>query len=527
MNVIGILLICDFFFGFTPRAQADILSCCLCKVAKGEQTANFCVNVTPSSSCQQASSDLVTIYKDNSFTADCQSLDTSGCIIMSSGNTSAQCPFKPATHTSTSKTDINKKYLDTVINNLNAKAQPRAASNDASSASSTGTQSASSTGMQLNVPIPGVDFPDDLQIANDYIIIPYIAIYIAGIQKYAMGLAIVAAAIMLVWGGFKYLLSATGAKIQDARETVKDALLGLVLVLGCVVVLANLNPDTTSLTVLKIPYVKPDYYTTPVAPMNATPGNATKSNESAIVEGAKMANADPCNILAFCEHETGLRQIWNGWPLNPKEKSFSWGACSADAKYLRDGSQADVKMRAAFPNEWPALGTDLPIPAGRNASYEFMPIKAELLINNPKMDGYVIGLEMGKSTIKATADAGIGSANIARWRAANDCFPDKDLTLAEAAVIGADEAIVAYCIPVAAAGGAGCPNDNQNCSPAEPDKVNTITKGYKIETNGVIHGVCASTGAQCFTIWTYDHVRYAIRSYQRFNSKYHCTSASK
>jgi len=519
IKVFGLLSICAFFFGFTPSAQAELFSCCLCHISKADQSADFCLNVTPVSSCPQASADLATIYNDKTFTADCQPLDANQCVKISSGNPSAHCPFDPATHSSVAKTDINKAYINTAFKNLSAQAQQAPASSH--------YLPASSTNIKLNVPIPGVSFPTNLYVENQVLYIPYLAIYLSEFQKYLIGIGIVAAAIMVLFGGFKYLISATGANIQDAKELVKDALIGLALILGCYVILANVNPNTTGLAVLKVPYIQPDFYTTPTAPMNAVAGNATHSNEDAIVEGAKLAGADPCNILALCEHETGLRQIWDGWPKNQKEASFMWGACSASAQLLGDGKQFDVSMRKAFPSEWPALGTDLPIPKGQGPSYKYMPVKAELMINNSKMDGYLIGLQMKSATIKTTADIGIGSANIDRWRLANGCTPAKNFTFAEASTMGVEAAIAASCLPDAAAGGEGCPNDNQNCSPVDYDKVNTITKGYKIETNGTIHGVCASTNKQCFTIWTKEHVRYAIKSYQRFDSKYHCTTAGK
>ena len=108
------------------------------------------------------------------------------------------------------------------------------------------------TAPELGVAIPGISFPKQLSVVNNKIQVSYLAIYLAGFQKYLIGIGIVAAAIMLVWGGFKYLLSSTGAKISDARETIKDALMGMVLVLGAVVILLNVNPDTTKPSVIQV-----------------------------------------------------------------------------------------------------------------------------------------------------------------------------------------------------------------------------------------------------------------------------------
>ncbi len=379
----------------------------------------------------------------------------------------------------------------------------------------------------LNISIPGLSFTP-AYISNNKVVVPYLAQYIIAFQKLLMGLGLVAAALMIVYGGFLYIVSATGAKVTAGKKYIIDALVGVAIIAGSYVILINLNPSTVRMDALQLNYVEPIYDTTPTAPMdNVSPGQGQKSNEQAIIEGAKMAKADPCNVLALCQHETGLRQIWNGWTGtnsgNPKENSFSWGACSADAKFLRDGSVYDQKMRTAFPNEWPPLGKDLPIAKGESAHYENMPEKAELMINNPRMDGYLIGLQMGAATINSVANIGIGSANIKRWRDANDCSGARDITLATAASMGIEAAINAACLPVAAAGGKGCPQDKQNCSPVDDSKLSSITKGYKIETSGTIHGKCLSTGEQCFTIFTQDHVRYSIKTYQTFDAKYHCS----
>lgn len=58
------------------------------------------------------------------------------------------------------------------------------------------------------------------------------------------GLALVAAAVMFVWGGFKYMVSAAGAEISSAKTTMIDALVGMCLALGAYAILSNVNPAT-------------------------------------------------------------------------------------------------------------------------------------------------------------------------------------------------------------------------------------------------------------------------------------------
>jgi hypothetical protein len=60
-----------------------------------------------------------------------------------------------------------------------------------------------------------------------------------------------AAFVMLVWGGITWMSSAgSPTAISDAKERIKSALLGLLLVLASFLILQVVNPE---LTVLKIP----------------------------------------------------------------------------------------------------------------------------------------------------------------------------------------------------------------------------------------------------------------------------------
>lgn len=72
-------------------------------------------------------------------------------------------------------------------------------------------------------------------------------IFTAGIS-----FALIAAAIMFVFGAFKYMVSAVGAQISRAKETMIDALIGMVLALTSYVILANVAPNTLNMNAFKI-----------------------------------------------------------------------------------------------------------------------------------------------------------------------------------------------------------------------------------------------------------------------------------
>jgi hypothetical protein len=110
----------------------------------------------------------------------------------------------------------------------------------------------------LNIAIPGLVFSSQVVEKQGYLEIPFFAQYVSAIYKFLIVIAAVAAAVMIVYGGFLYIVAATGAKVRQGREIIVDACIGLVLVLGAYVILNTINPDTLKLNALKIALVKPD-----------------------------------------------------------------------------------------------------------------------------------------------------------------------------------------------------------------------------------------------------------------------------
>lgn len=380
--------------------------------------------------------------------------------------------------------------------------------------------------VKLNISIPGLTLYDAYNDEEE-VIVPALAQYIQALQTILIGIGVIAAALMVMYGGFLYIISGTGAKVREGQQIIKDALIGLVIILGSAVILNNINPNTANLSALHLYRVNDNYYTYPVASRAGVTGPATKADELEIFEGAKMAGADPCHVLSFCQHETGLRMIWNGWPRHPQEKAFSLGACSGDLHFVTNGSPLDLRLRKAFPGVWPEISSDSSLSYNERI-VENMPEKAQVLLTNPRVNGFLAAISIGRSSILSEAGAGVGSANIDRWRKLN-CpeGPYQNPTIAQASAMGFVAAFSAACLPDAAAGGAGCPKDKHNCSPLYPDKINTPTKGYEISPSGTIYGQCASTGARCWTIWTRDQVYATVKNYKVFDAKYHCSSGGR
>ncbi len=104
--------------------------------------------------------------------------------------------------------------------------------------------------------------------------------YFSGLYKLSMGLALVLAMFQLSRGGFEYLTTDAFAKKTDARETIKNALFGLVLILISFLLLKTINPDLINVQ-LKIPK-------TPVSPPTSV--SATPSTGGRVVAGNGVFN---------------------------------------------------------------------------------------------------------------------------------------------------------------------------------------------------------------------------------------------
>lgn len=112
---------------------------------------------------------------------------------------------------------------------------------------------------KLDIAIPGLNLASHPVVRNQgKVSIPWIGAYFAGVYRYLISVSLVAAALMVVYGGFKYILGATMGDVQSGKETISSALAGLVLVLCAYTVLAAINPATLSPKGLEIEVARKD-----------------------------------------------------------------------------------------------------------------------------------------------------------------------------------------------------------------------------------------------------------------------------
>jgi hypothetical protein len=110
---------------------------------------------------------------------------------------------------------------------------------------------------KLGVPIPDLQLGSVLAPKTGMMEIPFLAQYIAGVARYLMGISVIAAAIMIVYGGFLYIVGSTGIQVQQGKGIIVDAIVGLLLLLGSYTILQTINPELLTLKSLNVPTIKP------------------------------------------------------------------------------------------------------------------------------------------------------------------------------------------------------------------------------------------------------------------------------
>ncbi len=83
-----------------------------------------------------------------------------------------------------------------------------------------------------------------------------IAEYINEGYKFGVGVVLIVAIVMVVWGGFRYLIGSSIGDVARGKEIIRDAIVGMLIVLGAYTILQILNPATTNLSTPALDAVK-------------------------------------------------------------------------------------------------------------------------------------------------------------------------------------------------------------------------------------------------------------------------------
>lgn len=104
---------------------------------------------------------------------------------------------------------------------------------------------------ELAVPIPGVTFTPPIDDGDD-IVVPFLAQYISGIYRYLLGICTLVAIIVVIVGGFQYLLGQTTGSAQTGLTMIKDAVAGLIVLYASYLILWTVNPKLVNLQPIRL-----------------------------------------------------------------------------------------------------------------------------------------------------------------------------------------------------------------------------------------------------------------------------------
>ncbi|OGL66888.1 hypothetical protein A2856_00050 [Candidatus Uhrbacteria bacterium RIFCSPHIGHO2_01_FULL_63_20] len=108
----------------------------------------------------------------------------------------------------------------------------------------------------LSFDIPGLKFAEVLQ-QGDFLEVNFLADYITAVYRMLLGVSLTVAIVMIMVGGVQYVIGAGTGEVKAAKERIKNAVIGFVLMLSVYVILFTVNPQLTLLPSLRIEMMEP------------------------------------------------------------------------------------------------------------------------------------------------------------------------------------------------------------------------------------------------------------------------------
>ncbi len=165
---------------------------------------------------------------------------------------------------------------------------------------------------KLQIDIPNLTFAENITAVDGpggikYFSVPYLASYINAVYKYALGLGVLIAVIMLMYAGFRWMSSFGNTKaIEEAKTMVGNSVFGLVLLFAAFTILYYINPELPKLSALQIFAPKQEAFKNP----------AEENQDGSGVTGSVSSIGTPPGVsTALCEENKAL-------PLNPLATPF-------------------------------------------------------------------------------------------------------------------------------------------------------------------------------------------------------------
>lgn len=136
-----------------------------------------------------------------------------------------------------------------------------------------------------------------------------LAQYIVGVYGYMLGIVTIVAVIMVMYGGFRYLLGSTYGDVKTGKDIILDALGGMVVLFLAYFILYNVNPKTVTLQVpgltrirsvaLSGPAQRPP--PPPTTNVCGSPGSNAAYRRSAALPSAGRSPGQPCGYDSECQ----------------------------------------------------------------------------------------------------------------------------------------------------------------------------------------------------------------------------------
>lgn len=147
---------------------------------------------------------------------------------------------------------------------------------------------------ELGVPIPGYT-PAAPTREGSIVRVAFLAGYINAVYRYLTGIILVVAIVMVVYGGFLYLVGSAGVgSIQRGKQIITDAIMGMVITLAAFALLNTVAPATTQLKTLELGYVSGEilYEAGGIEEFGEAPAGAPSSSCSAPRRGSSDTTYD-------------------------------------------------------------------------------------------------------------------------------------------------------------------------------------------------------------------------------------------
>lgn len=103
------------------------------------------------------------------------------------------------------------------------------------------------------VPLAPIQGLTNIETANGIINSSSFALFFNNLYKFLVGLAIALAIIEIIWGGLEYSTTDSIGNKEAGKKRIKNAILGLMLILSPVLVFSIINPCILNLSVTLTP----------------------------------------------------------------------------------------------------------------------------------------------------------------------------------------------------------------------------------------------------------------------------------